>query len=173
VDKVARALLAAHKDTEKNIPESPETLKLQRQMLMDGQKSVMMFPAGTGEAMPVPFGMKALSVPEGVFHYNPKQMTPERIKAAIKEGRLNDILGLGPYSKKDVGRRVKKGEPLLNVVGKTPQGHEIVSAAGTPSTAMDQVHAISPTLPEGSEVHVEPIQNVLIQRALRAAAHQR
>jgi len=168
-DAVARAMKLADKDTGKNIPESPETLRLQQQMLMDGKKAVMMFPANTGRVLDPPPGMKAINTPEGVFHYNPKMISPQRIKAAINEGRLNEILGIGPYSKKDVLKRVGKGEKLLNVVGRSPEGHEIIAAAGTPSTAMNQVSAISPTLPEGSQVHLEAPQNVILQRALRVA----
>lgn len=168
-DAISRALKLADKDKGKNVPESPETLRLQQQMLMDGKKAVMMYPANTGAVLDTPPGIKSLHTPEGIFHYNPKMISVDKIKAAIKDGRLNDILGLGPYSKADVLKRVSKGEPLLNVVGRSPEGHEVVAAAGTTSTAMDQASAISPTLPEGSKVHLEAPQNVIIQRALRAA----
>jgi len=151
-------------DTGQNVPESPDTLALQRQALIDGLRPAVMYPAGT-KPLSRPKGMKTLKNNRGLFHYNPELITPEAIRAASKEGRENEILGLGPVSKPEAEARAAMGEAPVAVTERTPEGVEAKAAVGTEGTAPEQVSALeaSKSAPENT-VQVEPITQVPAER---------
>ena len=151
-------------DHGKTVPESPRTLELQRQMLMQGKRKAMLYTPGTPIPPPIQ-GIMGVRTPQGVIHYNPSLISHEEVVHASQNNRLNELLGLGPYSKDDVAEKVMGGEPLLAVVSRDQNGHEAVSAAGTPSTANEQIASLHEHAPEGGSVGIEPFEQVVSQRA--------
>jgi len=158
--KAVRQALMAAKDAP--ISESTKTLKTQQDMFLAGKRKAMLY---THQEPALPQGAARLVTQHGVFHYNPALIDKKAIETAVANGRVNEILGLGPYSKTDVLHRVAKGEPLVGVIGRDSGGHEALSAVGTPSTAAKQAIAIARQLPAGGNVGVEHPAKVLMERA--------
>jgi len=146
------------------IPEPPHALAHQRQALIDGRKAAVLYPHNGGPPPEPPPGAGVVSTDDGVFHYNPKLISAEHIVHAAANNRLNDVLGLGPYSKDDILDRVLKGEMPVGVVVRDHNGHEVVSAVGTPSTAGEQAHAMQHQIPESGSISVEPAMRVIMER---------
>lgn len=144
---------AAANDAGRTVPEPSETFAAQRQQLVDGNRQAMLYPKGSGKVPKAPDGFKMVATTDGTFHYNPKLLTPKDIYAAVREGRINELLGIGPYSKADVAARIANGEKPVGVVGRDANGTEVQSAIGTPSTAPEQAAAIArdPKLTVGLE----------------------
>jgi hypothetical protein len=145
-------------------PESPLTLAYQRQALMDGVRPAMLYPANGHPAPEPPEGAHAVMTRDGVFHYNPNMTSAEHIHAASRAGRLNEVLGLGPYSKDDIAKRMMQGEKLMNIVVRDANDHEVVSVAGTPYTAHEQAQHLARHMPEGGSIGMEPVEHILQQR---------
>ena len=149
-------------DVGKTIPESPHTIALQRQMLVDGKKAAVLHTSGS--SVPPPEGMAAMHIPDGLLHYNPQMVSPQQIVHAVRSNRLNDVLGLGPYSKDDIFSRLQQGEQPLAVVIRDHGGHEALSSFGTHATAEHQIAAMRHQVPDGGSIGVEPVENVLRER---------
>ncbi len=97
-----------------------------------------MFPLGTWELV-LPQNCKRHENFRGVFHYNPKEITPDEIDLAGLRGRENEFLLLGPFSKADIAKRVKKGEKVTCVSEYTFDGVEVRTAAATEKTVPSQL----------------------------------
>lgn len=151
-------------DTGLNRPERGEDLRAQQQQLVAGNRKAQMFPVGTAE-LPLPEGMQRVETSRGVFHFDPRQMTADEILSASKNGRENEVLGLGPFNKADVQRRVEHGEQPAAVVERGQAGEELRAAVVTPSTAPATVEALEAGKGEGSTVRVEPLEETLAKRA--------
>jgi hypothetical protein len=149
-------------DVGKTIPESPHTIALQRQMLVDGKKAAVLHTSGS--SLPPPEGMAAMHIPDGLLHYNPQMVSPQQIVHAVRSNRLNDVLGLGPYSKDDIFSRIQQGEQPLAVVIRDHGGHEALSSFGTHATADHQISAMKHQVPDGGSIGVEPVEDVLRER---------
>jgi len=149
-------------DVGKTVPESPHTIALQRQMLVDGKKAAVLHTSGS--SVPPPEGMAAMHIPDGLLHYNPQMVSPQQIVHAVRSNRLNDVLGLGPYSKDDIFSRLQQGEQPLAVVIRDHGGHEALSSFGTHATAEHQIAAMRHQVPDGGSIGVEPVENVLRER---------
>ncbi len=120
-----------------NAPETIATLLLQQQRLIDGKRSVQMFPMGTQE-LPLPEGMQRLQNYRGVFHYNPSQINSSHILELSARGMENEFLELGPFSKEEIIQRIQDGE-LFEVISEyTPMGVEVRTAIGTNRTLLMQ-----------------------------------
>ena len=154
-------------EAEQTIPEAPHTLAMQLQAFLQGKRKAVLY---THDEPELPKGAGRLETAHGVFHYNPALIDEPAIKAAVAGDRINDVLGYGPYSKKDVLNRVSAGESPLAVVGRDAEGREVVAASGTDKTAHEQAAAIAPQLPPGGQVHVENPAQVISERiaALRS-----
>jgi hypothetical protein len=152
---------------EETVPEAPHTLESQLQAFLQGKRKAVLY---THEEPAPPEGAQRLETAHGVFHYNPALIDERSIKAAVAGDRINEILGYGPYSKKDVLNRVSAGDTPLAVVGRDAEGREVVAAAGTHGTANEQASAIAAQLPTGGQVHIESPQQVISERiaALRS-----
>lgn len=96
-----------------------------------------MFPRGTRE-LGLPEGMRRLETPRGVFHFNPELITEEEILRVSAEERENEILELGPFSKREILARVERGERLMLISEYTMKGVEVRSAVGTEKTIEEQ-----------------------------------
>ena len=154
----------AQNDQGQTVPEAAETLAAQRQQLIDGQRKAMLYPKGPGTKPTPPDGMKIVNTKDGVIHYNPALAKPKDIYDASKAGRLNDILGLGDFSKQDVAARVAQGEPMVAVTERQPDGTEVKAAAGTPSTAPAQAESLEASKTPGNQIRVEPPERVIADR---------
>lgn len=153
-------------DTGQNVPEGPATLAAQQDQVAAGRKPAMMFPRGTAELPPRP-GMDRIDTPRGAFHFNPQAIGPEAIARLSGGGRENQVLGLGPFNKDDIARRVAAGEPPLAIVERTPDGQEVKSAIGTHATAPMQRAAFEASKTPGNVVALEPVDGVLADRGFR------
>jgi N12 class adenine-specific DNA methylase len=139
-------------DTGMNVPETPATLGAQAAQVGagegSGQRKAIMYPKGT--TLPaVPQGMYRMSTPRGTFDYDPKLITPQAIKRLSRDGRENEILGLGPVAKTDVP------DPTVTVTERQPDGTEVKAAVGSPETAPAQAAALESGKLPGSTVQVE------------------
>lgn len=149
-------------DTGKNIPESKATLMLQQQQLVQLRRLAQMFPIGTDE-LALPVGFKRVKTTRGVFHYNPMLVSKDEVIRLSEDGRENLLLGLGPYSKKDVDLL---NEPYVVVTERTPEGVEVKAALGTPTTAPGQVRELEITKSPGNVIAVEELTIVLLKRTM-------
>jgi hypothetical protein len=111
-------------------PESLGTLLLQQLQLKSGRRNVQMFPNGTQE-LSLPVGFSRLKNARGVFHFH--SFLPEVIDDLSSQGRENEFLLLGPFSKYDIAVRAKDGEPLTCIT-EYIAGIELRCAAGTSGT---------------------------------------
>jgi hypothetical protein len=153
-------------DTGQNAPERPDTLAAQQDQVSAGRKTAVMFPRGTPELAVQP-GMERIDTPRGAFHFNPRAIGPEDILRLSDAGRENQVLGLGPFNKDDIARRVAAGEPPVAIVERTPEGKEVKSAVGTHLTAPQQQAAFEASKTPGNIVSLEPVDSVLSDRGFR------
>ena len=138
-------------DTGLNVPECRTTLFLQQARLIAGKRPAQMFPLGTRE-LPLPAGMSRTRNERGVFHYDPAAITEREILTLSADGRENEFLELGPYSKADVLHRMKAGERLTAISEYSPFGIEIRTAAATDSTLADQRRYFETTKDAGNSI---------------------
>ena len=147
------------------VPEKPVTFKEQIAQLVAGDRAAVLIPKGAKGRPTQPEGMKKVTTKEGTFYYDPERIKPKDIYLAIKEDRLNEILELGPVSKTEAMARQEQGEAPVAVTERTPDGTEVKAAAGTEETAPRQVDALEGSKTEGNTVQVEPVEQVLADRA--------
>lgn len=151
-------------DTGANVAESAATLQAQQTELIEGRRTAMMFPAGSKE-LPLPEGFERLANERGIFHFDPDQISAERIRAASAAGRENEILGLGKYSKGDVdAHAAATGEPEVSVVERAADGTERKAAVSTPSLAPEVAQEMAQQAGPGASVKVEPVAQTLLER---------
>jgi hypothetical protein len=131
-------------DAGQNVPETAQTLKKQRGLLLARQKSAVLFTDPTIAVIPLPknSGLLQIEIPQGVIQFNPKFVSEEQIRAASANDTLNEVLDLGPISKKAATDRVNAGEQPAAVALVDKDGAEIVSALGTDQTAAVQADAL-------------------------------
>jgi hypothetical protein len=122
-------------DTRLCAPESLQTLVLQQDQLIRGNRDAQMFPGGTLE-LPVPQGCERYKNHRGIYHF--RNMSVEMVEMLSKQGRENEILLLGPFSKYDIAVRVQNGEALTYIT-EYIGGIELRCAIGTDGT-IDQQH---------------------------------
>jgi hypothetical protein len=117
-------------DTGRSVPESIETLILQQQQLVLEKRNAQMFPSGTIE-LQIPEGCERYANIRGVYHF--RNVPVDRIKELSEQGRENEILLLGPFSKYDIALRVRTGENLTYIT-EYIGGIELRCAVGTDGT---------------------------------------
>lgn len=118
-------------------PESIATLLLQQGQLKRRARAVQMFPRGTSElALPDGFGRHENT--RGVFHFAPEAISPSEIDRLSAEGRENEFLLLGPFSKSDLAKRVLDGEQVTCITEYSSDDVEVRCAAGTSGTIVEQ-----------------------------------
>jgi hypothetical protein len=147
------------------LPESRGTLVAQQRQLVDGNRKAQMFPRGT-EELPVPRGMKRVATEKGAFHYNPRQISEQRVRRLSARGRENELLNLGPVTKTEAVQRAIRGEFPLSVVERQGDGTEVRTALGTDRTADRQYRAMVRTKTPGNRIQIEPTQTQLAGRLI-------
>ena len=154
-------------DEPETVPETHETLVAQQHQLIDGHRRVQMFPRGTRE-LSLPHGISRIVVDGEVFHYDPNRISAEQIRHASANGRENELLDLGPFSKHDIMHRLHGGEMPVAVVERRPDGTEVRAAAGTHVTAQHQMAMMHHTKSPGNTLHFEDPRHTLAHRMKRA-----
>lgn len=99
-------------DTGICVPESFQTLALQQRQLILGKRDAQMFPKGTIE-LRLPQGCERYENNRGIYHF--RNIAIEKIEELSKQGRENEILLLGPFSKFDIALRLRQGEKLTYI----------------------------------------------------------
>ncbi len=117
-------------DTRIYAPESKETLELQQVQLVGGRRNAQMFPGGIGELM-VPKGCDRYENERGVYHF--RNISVWIVRELSEQGRENEILLLGPFSKYDIALRILGGENLTYIT-EYVDGIELRCAIGTDGT---------------------------------------
>ena len=173
MDIISKALRIAHPygvDTGLNKQENPATLKAQHDQVMRGHKPAMMFPKGTREVLKSG-GLAKTMTDRGTFHYNPRAIDAASIAHASRGGRENEVLGLGPYSKADIAKRIRAGEKPVAIVERKPDGTEVKAAVGTDKTAPHQLAHFEKTKTPGNIVRIESPEHVVSGREKSGMAH--
>lgn len=141
------------------VPESPETLAIQRDELQSGKRHVMAYKGGVGP--PPPQGMSSTRVGRDTYHFNPEVHSPEGIKAAVANDTIGQHLRLGQITKNEA---MSSGEPMVAIVERTPEGHEVRAAVGTHRTAPSQMEHFHRTKTKGNTVGMEDAKTVIAKR---------
>lgn len=121
-------------DTGLCAPESLGTLVLQQDQLIRGKRPAQMFPGRTLE-LPLPDGCARYQNERGVYHF--RGVPIEAVMALSAQGRENEILLLGPFSKYDIAARVRDGETLTYIT-EYVASIELRCAIGTNRTLSEQ-----------------------------------
>jgi hypothetical protein len=151
-------------DTGLNAPENHETLKAQRDQVAQGRKPAMMIPKGTKDSVGKPKDAATVTTGRGKFHYNRAQVSADTIKHLSHASRENDILGLGPFSKNDIVKRIARGEWPVAVVERQPNGTEVKAAIGTNKTAPYQRVHFERTKTPGNIIKLESPEQLVSSR---------
>lgn len=144
-------------------PEPDDTLQAQQAQLLSGDRSAQMFPTGTPE-LPLPNGMQRTEGVSGVFHHV-ADISPATVQGLSVQGRENELLDLGPYSKPEIMQRIAQGEHPVAIVERSPEGVEVRAAVGTAQTAQAQLAAMHRTKSPRNTISVEDLSGVLSGRA--------
>lgn len=158
--KAAHALLPKTDETERTVPETPQTLQEQQLALKEGRRPAQMFPTGTPE-LELPADMERVETPRGVFHFNPGLIEAKTIVEASAAGRENEVLGLGPINKDDVAA---SGQPPVAVVERTQDGTEVLTAATTLQRLQETLDQLKEQAAKGNTVTVETPEQVVAER---------
>ena len=166
-------------DAGQTVPESEATLKLQQDKLLAGEVPAIMYPAdadGNVKHRKVPKGYQSVRAYDadgklkGVFHYNsdPERgpaTTAGKIKALAKEGKENEVLGLGDTSKNEaIAKAQDNNEPVKAVTERTEDGTEVKAAAAAESDAPRIAAQLEENASPGNTVQVEAPEQVITQR---------
>lgn len=144
------------------IPETPETLAIQRRELQDGTRHVMVYKGGVGPKPPR--GFNEAFIHRDTYHYNPEVHSAHSLRAAVDNGTIGQHLRLGETSKSDVEADVAEGHTPMAIVERTPEGHEVRAAAGTRKTAKDQFDHFVGSKSKGNTVRLEQPADVIRKR---------
>lgn len=153
------------------VAEPHEQIAAQLDQLVKGEggRSAVMIPAGTkgpdGKPIKTPPGMERRPVGKQIFIYDPEKTNLPRIKKAMKDGTLNEILGLGDTSKVEATARVEQGEQPIAVQERDAEGTPVREAVGTEATAPAQVDHFEQTKAPTSTVETKSPEAVLQERA--------
>ena len=157
------------------VPERPETLQLQQEALANAQKELVFYPGGKGysegntKLLRDQPNIKTIRWPNkdiAIFRTDgPQELTPVKVRSAVKDGKLNELLGLGSTTREEAQARVAAGERPAAVVERTPDGTEARAAAATDQTAPAQIQSLEQTkLSPENTVGVETPAQVIAER---------
>jgi|GEM_PF-5921731 len=112
--------------TSQTLPEKPEALEAQLQLVADGRKPALLIPSGTEDTIgpaAAQAGLKLATTKIGHFWFDPQRTTRMDIRRAVNADRVGDILGYGIPSKPD------PAEAIGVVTVRDPQGVEKFAVA--------------------------------------------
>jgi hypothetical protein len=154
-------------DTGMNVPEQPASLAEQIKQIGTGDRKAMMAPKGTlipAAALGGRTDLKRHTNGRGTFIYDPKLTNIKEINKLSKDGRENELLGLGPVSKPVAVADAAAGATPVAITERTPTGTEVKAAAGTTATLPEQVASLEAQKSPGNAVAVETPGAVLEKR---------
>jgi hypothetical protein len=141
------------------VPETPETLAIQRQELKDGKRDVMVYKGGLGPQPPA--GMSSMRHGIDTYHYNPDAHSENSIRGAIANDTIGQHLRLGDTTKNEAMADAAAGHTPMAIVERTPEGHEVRAAAGTRKTAKGQFEHFVDTKEPQNRVKLEnPLKTI-------------
>lgn len=150
------------------VPETVETLKRQMQDLLDKQndRGAVYVPFGSPafERPRLRAGLYAVPVEGGMLYVdrNKTGLSASDARALAKSGRLNEALGLGPFSKEDVAAdTLETGAPQVAVTERTPEGVEVKAAESNTNLAPETIAALEEQAAPENTVQVEPVEQVI------------
>lgn len=165
---------AAQASTETTVPEPSETLDAQIKDLAEGRRPAVLLPKDlkTADRPPRPDGEFATYPIEGVgtFYYDPKKVSARQLRAAAREGRLNEVLGMASTSKVDAAQAVAAGAQAGVVQVRDEQGTPKVEAATSSATVAQDASQIAAQTAPGDTVQVTTPEAVIAERKARRAA---
>ena len=170
-------------ETNETVPETPQTLQDQQDKLVNGEIPAMLFTPGT-EELAVPEGfdrydpstiedpeLRAKAEKIGVLHFDPTQLNLGKIDDAIRNDRINEILGY-VQSKEEVAQKEQQGVPPVAVVESAPDGTERRAAATSMDRANEQAAKFQKEASPDSVVETKPAAAVLEGRLNPAQVRQ-
>lgn len=128
-------------------PEKPETLKAQVDALAEGTNPVVYIPKGQENAPEPPHGAQVTEVggdePGAGTYYHDDSITPQEIKAAVKDGSYGELLGNVQTKEEATGGTREGGETPsqpVAVTARDDKGNEVQSSlvAGNDAKAQTQ-----------------------------------
>lgn len=146
------------------VPEAPKTLRIQLEQLGAGKRRVVFVARGSKlKINPAQYGAQLHRSPAGDFYFNPKLIKRAEIVAALKDHRLNEILGdvdlgYGAPPKQDLT------PPVEAVVSRDGQGETVQGALTDPPHEQQSIAAADAVTPEGGTVSVEDPAKELAHR---------
>jgi hypothetical protein len=165
---------AAQASTETTVPEPAETLQSQIKDLADGRRPAVLLPKDlkTADRPPRPNGDFATYGIEGVgtFYYDPKKVSARQLRAAAREGRLNEVLGMASTSKVDAAQAVAAGAEPGVVQVRDEQGTPKVEAATSSATVAQDASQIAAQAAPTDTVQITTPEAVIAERKARRAA---
>jgi len=142
------------------IPEKPETIAAQIAMINEGKRNVVQITEGeVVPEIPAVFGLKKLPVPgNGTFIYNPKVITPSRIKMAVEKGTIGELLGYG------IPAKPAPGTEIGAVVVRAPDGTEKHGVLTDEPNLPKVLDAATKVASPGDTIGIEPEAEVIAKR---------
>lgn len=148
------------------VPESPETIAAQRDLLEQGKKVAVLYPAG--EVMPPKperEGIERVNITEqGWMDLDTNEVSVDEAKQMVAEGRLNELLELGPVTKGEAVAREQAGEEPNVTSEINANGVPIRDAANTKPVAEDVAAFMEATKQPGSVIVNRPPAEALQER---------
>lgn len=151
-------------------PEKPETVKAQVDALAEGTNPVVYIPKGQENAPEPPHGAQVTEVggdePGAGTYYHDDSITPQEIKAAVKDGSYGELLGNVQTKEEATGGTREGGETPsqpVAVTARDDKGNEVQSSlvAGNDAEAQTQQAAnLSEKFPN-AKVGVETPEQVV------------
>lgn len=146
-------------------PETPETLQGQVDALSDGTNKVVYFPKGQG-TIPEPPENATVTVVKGNkpgagTYYHDDSVTPQQIRAAVKNGTFGQLLGY--VQAKETA--VQGGNPAT-IVARSADGTELKAGLGdasNPRAMTAQAQEFANQFP-GARIAIESPENVIAGR---------
>lgn len=148
------------------VPELPETVAAQLQMLQEGKRDVVMITEGEkagigGFAPTLPAPIKSYSMlvtPIGRFIYNPQRTNRGEIQELIDQDRIGDILGYG------IPRKPKPGTEIGAVVVRDANGLEKQGVLTDKEHLAAVQAAAKKVMSPGDVMTLEPESEVIARR---------
>lgn len=139
------------------VPEKPETLALQLEMVKAGDRKAML--VTQGEQMPaVPSGLNTAKTPAGTFIYDPAKIKAGEIRKAVRENRIGDVLDYGVPAKPAPG--TETGVVTVRTRDGTEKSAVVVDEASTAPAITAAAKIVKP----GDEIAIETPQQVITTR---------
>jgi hypothetical protein len=155
--------------SEPTVPEPKATISAQLEDLKAGVRAVVEIPKGT-TVPKKPKGAKYTQVGGvGVFYHSP-EVSSEQIRTAVKEGRINELLNMGPTSKAQAVEDIAAGAAPAAVVVRKPDGIPVVEAASSSATAQQDAAVMREKAATGDTIEIGTPEAQIAERGMRARA---